>query len=35
LGTQPVDRRQACRKLYADMIGRFPTPAEINEVCNN
>lgn len=35
LGTQPVDRRQACRKLYADMIGRFPTPAEINEVCNS
>ena len=35
LASQPVDRRQACRKLYADMIGRFPTPAEVNEVCNN
>jgi hypothetical protein len=34
LATQPIDRRQACRKLYADMIGRFPTPAEVNEVCN-
>jgi len=34
LATQPVDRRQACRKLYADMIGRFPTPAELNDVCN-
>lgn len=34
LATQPVDRRQACRKLYADLIGRFPTPAEINDVCN-
>ena len=35
LATEPVDRRQACRKLYADMVGRYPTPAEINEVCNN
>lgn len=34
LASEPVDRRQACRKLYADMIGRFPTPAEVNEVCN-
>lgn len=34
LATQPVDRRQACRKLYADMVGRFPTPAEVNDVCN-
>lgn len=34
LATQPIDRRQACRKLYADMIGRFPTTAEINDVCN-
>lgn len=34
LASQPIDRRQACRKLYADMIGRFPTPSEINEVCN-
>jgi hypothetical protein len=34
LATQVVDRRQACRKLYADMIGRFPTTAEINDVCN-
>ncbi|PRQ03072.1 hypothetical protein ENSA5_18430 [Enhygromyxa salina] len=35
LATQPVDRRQACRKLYADMVGRYPTPAELNGVCNN
>lgn len=35
LASQPIDRRQACRKLYADMIGRFPTPSEINTVCNN
>jgi hypothetical protein len=34
LASQPIDRRQACRKLYADMIGRFPTPNELNEVCN-
>ncbi|HLT40560.1 MAG TPA: DUF1549 domain-containing protein [Enhygromyxa sp.] len=34
LASQPVDRRQACRKLYADMIGRFPTTSEINDVCN-
>lgn len=35
LASQAVDRRQACRKLYADMIGRFPTTSEINTVCNN
>jgi hypothetical protein len=35
LASQPIDRRAACRKLYADMIGRFPTPSEINDVCNN
>jgi len=35
LASQPVDRRQACRKLYVDMIGRYPTPAEVNEVCNS
>ncbi len=34
IATQPIDRRQACRKLYVDMIGRYPTPAEINDVCN-
>ncbi|MFV8752604.1 DUF1549 domain-containing protein [Nannocystaceae bacterium ST9] len=33
--TQAIDRRQACRKLYVDMIGRYPTPAEINDVCSN
>jgi len=33
--TQPIDRRQACRKLYVDMVGRYPTPAEINDVCSN
>lgn len=35
LASQPVDRRQACRKLFADMIGRFPTPSEVNGICNN
>lgn len=35
IATQPIDRRQACRKLYVDMIGRYPTPAEVNEVCAN
>ncbi|PRQ09955.1 hypothetical protein ENSA7_03120 [Enhygromyxa salina] len=34
LATQPIDRRFACRKLYVDMIGRYPTPAEVNDVCN-
>ncbi|WP_045116927.1 DUF1549 domain-containing protein [Plesiocystis pacifica] len=34
LASQPVDRRQACRKLHADMLGRYPTPAEVNDVCN-
>lgn len=35
IATQPIDRRQACRKLYVDMVGRYPTPAEINDVCSN
>src|SRR5690606_33540971 len=34
LASQPVDRRQACRKLYVDMIGRYPTASEINGACN-
>lgn len=29
----PVDNKEACRRLYADMLGRFPTPVEINTYC--
>ncbi len=35
IDTQPIDRRQACRKLHVDMIGRYPTPAEINDRCRD
>ncbi|NVB39402.1 DUF1549 domain-containing protein [Pseudenhygromyxa sp. WMMC2535] len=35
IASQPIDRRQACRKLYADFVGRYPTPSEVNEVCDH
>lgn len=31
---RPVDRAEACRRLYADMLGRFPTPSEVNDTCD-
>lgn len=34
LALRPVDRAEACRRIYADFIGRFPTPTEISEVCH-
>lgn len=34
IDNEPVDRKQACRRLFVDMIGRFPTPGEVNDVCN-
>jgi len=34
LESRPIDRKQACRRLYADMLGRFPDPEEVNSVCN-
>ena len=34
IASRPIDRKQACRRLYIDTIGRFPTPGEQNDVCN-
>lgn len=34
LALRPVDRAESCRRIYADFIGRFPTPTEISDVCN-
>lgn len=34
LALRPVDRAEACRRIYADFVGRFPTPTEIAEVCD-
>lgn len=34
LALRPVDRAEACRRLYADLVGRFPTPTEIADVCS-
>ena len=31
--SNPIDNKEACRRLYADMLGRFPTPIEVNEQC--
>jgi hypothetical protein len=31
--TQPVVRSEACRRLFVDMLGRFPTRAEVDQVC--
>ncbi len=33
LATQPIDSAEACRRLYADTLGRFPTLAEIEASC--
>jgi hypothetical protein len=32
--TQVVDRTEACRRLYVDMLGHYPTPGEVNDVCD-
>lgn len=34
IDSRPIDRKQACRRLYADMLGRFPDPSELNTTCN-
>ena len=31
--TRPVEPLEACRRLYADMLGRYPTAQEIDTVC--
>jgi hypothetical protein len=33
LDTRPVDDEQACRRIYADLRGQFPSYAEIKENC--
>lgn len=33
LATRPVDRNEACRRLYADLLGRFPSAEELGSVC--
>jgi hypothetical protein len=35
LALRPVDRAEACRRIYADFVGRFPTPTEISDVCGS
>ncbi len=35
LALRPVDRAEACRRIHADFLGRFPTPTEIVDVCGN
>ena len=33
LNSQPIERLEACRRLYADMLGRYPSGGEIDSVC--
>ncbi|MEM6289936.1 MAG: hypothetical protein AAGA54_01685 [Myxococcota bacterium] len=33
LSTRPIERNQACRRLFADMLGRYPNVEELNTVC--
>src|SRR5690606_4099854 len=33
LALRPVDRAEACRPIHGGLVGRFPTPTEIAEVC--
>ncbi len=33
LRTQTIDGGEACRRLYADMLGRYPTGEELGTVC--
>ena len=33
LSTKPINPLQACRRLYADVLGRFPAHAEIENTC--
>src|SRR5690606_22939151 len=30
LASQPLDRTEACRRLYVDILGRYPSPSEVN-----
>lgn len=33
LDTQPVDTAAACRRMFVDLVGRFPTRAEVRTTC--
>lgn len=33
LQSEPIVAQEACRRLYADMIGRFPTHQEVEDTC--
>jgi len=33
LASQPIVPDEACRRLYADMLGRYPTPRELDTTC--
>ncbi len=35
LAPMPVLRAEACRRLYVDMLGRFPSAAEVDDVCGS
>ena len=35
LAPMPVIRAEACRRLYVDMLGRFPSAAEVEDVCGS
>ena len=34
LASQPLDRTEACRRLFVDMLGRYPSPGELNDTCD-
>lgn len=33
LETRDIDRQESCRRLYVDMLGRFPTFGEVKQTC--
>ncbi|TPV92665.1 MAG: hypothetical protein B7733_24355 [Myxococcales bacterium FL481] len=33
LQTRPIDHSEACRRLFVDFVGRYPTATEVNDVC--
>lgn len=33
LPSRPIDPLEACRRLFADFLGRYPTPGEVSTVC--
>jgi hypothetical protein len=35
LDTLPINRAEACRRLYVDMLGRFPSRHDVGETCGD